>query len=421
MIKAGALFYAIVISLIIAITSSALILSAYLTRLQFDNVEINNRLSLNAGSGLNLLLSKQSLVELGQQKIVDLFNKGTDSVFLSRKFWGAYEIVVSKAIFKNKTSVRIAQIGFYPDNDHLYSLYLSDNDKSLALCGNTLIKGAAWLPKAGVKRAYIEGQSFSRNTLVDGTITQSEKSLPKFNQELIENIRTTFSTKAISESDSTIQIEGGLTGDSLNNSFQNKTLVFSSSGSILISAGLYSGNIAVISDKQITVNSSALLKDVMLYAPKIVIEKEFRGNIQVFASDSIIIDERVTLTYPSVLGLVKNNRSTNISVIVLNENDSISGSIFVYKNDNAVLQQAGLIISPKAVVFGQVYSNGYVDVKGTINGNLMCNKIMLSTASSVYENHLLNAVIDVSKLPEYYTGINLVEQSVIKKVVKWLN
>jgi hypothetical protein len=43
------------------------------------------------------------------------------------------------------------------------------------------------------------------------------------------------------------------------------------------------------------------------------------------------------------------------------------------------------------------------------------------TPSSVYENHLLNATIDVSKLSKHYVGINLVQESKIKKVVKWLN
>lgn len=421
MIKAGALFYAIVISLIIAITSSALILSAYLSRIQYENFEVKRQLNLNADSGLKLLLSKQSLVELNQQKTIDLFNKGIDSVILIRKLWGAYEIVISKAIFKNSTSIRTAQVGFYPDSDHLYSLHLSDKDKPLALCGNTLIKGLAFLPKAGVKRAYIEGQSFSRSLLIEGEIKQSDRTLPKFNTELIENIKTIFFSKSITNNDSILNIKDELTGDTLNNSFQKKTLVFSSSVPIIISDGMYSGNIAVISDKQITVTSNVLLKDVLLFAPKIIIEKKFRGNLQLFASDSISIGEDVTLTYPSVIGLISNNKPTGTSIIVLNNGDTVMGSVFIVKNESVTMEQTRLLISEKAIVFGQVYSNGYVDLKGTINGSLMCDNIMLSTASSVYENHLLNAVIDVTKLPEHYTGINLVEESMVKKVVKWLN
>jgi cytoskeletal protein CcmA (bactofilin family) len=414
MIKAGSLFYAIIISLIIAIVSSSLILFAYLTKIQFENFEINQQLNLNADSGLNLLLSKQSLVELNQQKTIDLFNSGTDNVILNRKSWGAYEILIAKAVFKNTEVTRIALAGFYPDSAHSYSLYLSDEDKPLALCGNTLIKGRAYLPKAGVKRAYIEGQSFTGNTLIDGQIKQSEKILPKFNKDLVDNIKTVFLKKSITANDSIISIQRDLSGDTLINNFQNKTLVLINSGLMRISAGTYSGNIVIISDKQITISSNAVLKDLMIFAPKIIIENEFRGNMQAFAYDSIIINKNVTLTYPSVLGLLKDDKSTNTSAIILNENDSIAGNVFVYKNEADVLKQAGLIIREKAIVFGQVYSNGYVDIKGTIIGSLMCNKIILNTSSSVYENHLLNAVIDASKRSKYYVGINLVEESAIK-------
>ena len=421
MIKAGSLFYAIVISLIIAIVSSSFILFAYLSRIQFENFEINQQLNLDADSGLNLLLSKQSVVGINEQKSIDLFNTGNGNISLSRKSWGAYEILIAKAVFKNTEVTRIAQVGFYPDSTHLYSLYLVDEDKPLAICGNTIVNGTAYLPKAGVKRAYIEGESFVGNTLINGQIKESEKTLPKFNSTLIENINTVFTKKNITGNDSTINIQGELTGDTVTNNFQNKTLVFINSASIIISGGIYSGNIAVISDKQITVSANAELKDVMIFSPKIIIEKGFRGNLQAFASDSIFIEKNVTLTYPSVLGLVKDDKLTSASTITLNENDTVAGNLFVYKNEAGVLKPTGLIIKEKAVVLGQAYSNGYVDLKGTIIGSLMCNKIILSTSSSVYENHLLNAVIDVSRLPKQYVGINLVEESKVKKVVKWLN
>src|SRR3989344_5709497 len=101
MIKAGSLFYAIVISLIIAIVSSSLILFSYLSHIQFETFEMNERLQLNADSGLNLLLSEQSIIGLNEKKALDLYGQGIDSVELSRKSWGAYEIAISKSIFKN--------------------------------------------------------------------------------------------------------------------------------------------------------------------------------------------------------------------------------------------------------------------------------------------------------------------------------
>lgn len=421
MIKAGSLFYAIVISLIIAILSSSLILFAYLTHIQFETFEINQRLQLNAGSGLNLLLSQQSLVGLNEKKSIDLYGQGIDSVELTRKPWGAYEVVISKAIFKNTSFLRIAQVGYDQDTINMYSLYMSDEDKPLALCGKTIIKGTAFLPKAGVKRAYIEGQNFIGDKLIDGVTKQSEKALPKFSEELIKNIQSVFSDKQLSESDSIVSIDDDLFLDTLENSFLINSLLLISKDRLRISGGFYSGNIAIISDKQITVSANAVLLDVMLFAPKVIIEKEFKGNLQIFATDSVIIGKDVTLMYPSVIGLVRNNLSPVIAAIVLNENDTISGSLFAYKKAEDVLKQSGLIIAEKSFIYGQVYSNGYADVKGKIVGSLMCNKILLKTPSSVYENHLLNVVIDRTKLSKHFVGINLVEESAVKKVVKWGN
>lgn len=419
MIKAGSLFYAIVISLIIAIVSSSLILFSYLSHIQFETFEINERLQLNADSGLNLLLSHQSIVGLNEKKILDLYGQGIDSVELIRKSWGAYEIAISKAIFKNTSVLRAAQIGYDQDTSKTYSLYLFDEDKPLALSGRTKIKGTAFLPKAGVKRAYIEGQNFVGEQLIDGVTQQSEKNLPEFNKELIENIQGIFSNKQISETDSVVSINGDLSIDSLKNSFLNNSLILYSASSLKISDGYYSGNIVIVSDKQIKISANSIIHDLMIVAPRVIVEKGFKGNLQIFATDSVIIEKNVTLTYPSVIGLVRNNQSPNVAAIVLNENDTIMGNLFAYKKAEDVLKQSGLVLADKSFVYGQVYSNGYADVKGEIYGSLMCNKILLKTPSSVYENHLLNAVIDRSKLSKYFVGINLVEESTIKKVVKW--
>ncbi len=420
MIKAGSLFYAIVISLIIAIVSSSLILFSYLTHIQFETFEINQKLQLNADSGLNLLLSKQSLVSLNETKTIDLYEQEVDSVELTRKCWGAYEIAISKAIFKNTSFLRIALLGFNVDDSNIYSLYLSDKKKPLALCGKTKIKGAVFLPKAGVKSAYIEGQNFVGNNLIEGSIKQSDTTLPEFNKDIIEHIQTVFSKRQISENDSIIFLENELSGDSLENSFLNKSLIFKSKNSIRVFEGCYSGNIVIISDKQVTISSTAILHDVLIFSPKVIVEKEFKGNVQIFASDSVIIGKNVALIYPSVIGLVRASQSPNVAAIVLSDNDTVIGNIFIYKKAED-LKQAGLILAEKSLVYGQIYSNGYVDVKGTIYGSIMNDKILLKTATSVYENHLLNVEVDRSKLSKYFVGVNLADGSTIKKVVKWKN
>jgi hypothetical protein len=420
MIKASSLFYAIVISIIIAIVSSSLILFAYLNRIAFDNIQTQQHLDLNADSGLNLLMSQQSLVEPGQSTTIDLYSSGEDSVFLNRRFWGAFEVLVSKAIFHNRYVQRIAEVGCLTDSSNAYSIYLADEGKPLALCGKTLIKGTAFLPKSGVERAYIEGQNFTGKTLVEGPIKTSKNALPEFNPELIQYIQRLLKEKKISDTDSLIGIERPFSGDSIHNGFTNNSLVLSVSGPIKIQNGSYTGNVAIISDTLITVSATAILKDIILAAPKIIFEEGFKGNLQTFASDSIIVKKNVSFYYPSVLGIVAAKAEKNCA-IVLNENDSITGSLFAYQVTIDSYKRAGILIGSKSVVTGQIYSSGYIDMEGTLFGSLMSSKFLLVTPSSVYENHLLNAVIDQPALPAYFTGITLIHGPGSKRIVKWLN
>lgn len=420
MIKASSLFYAIVISIIIAIVSSSFILFAYVSRIEFDNLQIKQQLNSNANSGLNLLMAQQSLIELDQPKILDLYDFGEDSVFLQRKLWGAFEVLISRAFSHHTQTERIALAGCPPDATDAYCLYLADEGKPLALCGQTKITGTAFLPKSGVERAYIEGQNFMGSKLINGTILKSKSELPTFNPELLKKINELLTNKKISETDSLIQLQRAFSGDSIHNSFKNNTLVLSHRGSIRLEDAVYSGNLVIISDTIITVMPSAVLKDVILAAPKILFAEDFKGQLQAFASDSIIVRKNVTLRYPSVLG-VANNNGSSACAITLEENDTVMGTIFSYQRIIDAYKRAGVRINKKSVVIGQVYSNGYAELKGSIFGSLMCSKFLLQTPSSVYENHLLNAEINGPALPAYYTGITLIKESSYKKIIKWVD
>ena len=55
-------------------------------------------------------------------------------------------------------------------------------------------------------------------------------------------------------------------------------------------------------------------------------------------------------------------------------------------------------ISKGAIVNGTVYSDGYTQLKSCeIQGEVYTKKLFLKTRSSIYENTLLNVVIDPSK------------------------
>lgn len=415
------MLYAISIAILLSLLSSSLIAYSYFGNLHFSYYNEVNQAQLNARSGLNILLSGSDEVAFNTEKEIDLFGSGTDSVTLKRTAWGIFETATVTAHSKHASTRLNALIGAGIDTVEKKSLYLSDMDRPLAVCGSTLIKGTAYLPESGIKNAYIEGKSFSGKKYVDGVTKKSSKVIPGFNDKLTKSLAE-FLNKNIAEGDSIYNLANNELPDSLKNSFTKKTIYVTSASTIEINDQRFTGNICFISDRGIKIGRNAELKDVLLAAPGIEIEEGFEGALQAFASDSIVINEKVKLNYPSALGVIRTNRSKANVFITVKEDAEISGSVFAFQDPEGsnVTNQVHIAIDKDAIVRGTVYSSVSADLKGKIYGSLTCTKIILNTPSSVYENHLLDATIDATKLSNYYAGMISDSQKGSKKIAKWL-
>lgn len=428
MLKADSLFYAMVISILFALLSSSIILYSYVTRFQFDYYLQIQRIQLNAGSGINFLLSDQDILKLNDKKRIPLFDENdstnlqSDIVSLERKSWGAFEIGISKAIWKKDTSTQIALIGYgmNPEND--FAVYLSDRDKSLWLCGKTIIKGLCYLPKAGAERAYIDGKGFLGDKLIDGEIRQSKKILPHLNMALIESLISLFSISEIhlNSHDSIICFDELKKNRNMNNSFEKRTIILLSKNRISLKDDSFEGNIIIVSEKEIEISSGTQLKDIIIIAPKIEIKEGFIGNIQAYANDTLIIEKNCQLKYPSSVGIIRSEKNRNDILLKVEEGTILDGVLLAYQEDNGMKENLKIQLERNTKVMGEVYSSGSVDLQGEVYGRVMCNKFILHTSSSVYENYLLNAVIDNSKMPVNLVTSIIVEQSGNKKVAQWL-
>ena len=109
--------------------------------------------------------------------------------------------------------------------------------------------------------------------------------------------------------------------------------------------------------------------------------------------------------------------------MVLNEEATCLGVLFAWQDATDAKKQVDISVAKKAVVYGQVFSCGTIDLKGCVYGSVLTNKFILRTPSAVYENHLLDATIDVSKLPVEYAGIVIMKDSSFadKRIAKWLD
>lgn len=414
MLKASALFYAIVISALVAMASGSLILSAYFTRLETITYLKEEQLQLNVISGITYLLSSQQEVQPGQPYAVDLYGTGQDSVLLEKKAWGVYEIALCRAIWDHREVKAAALTGSLLKGKERFALWLADQDKPLSLAGSTKIKGDAWLPKAGVQRAYIEGQSYSGEQMIYGNIKTSERIIPLFDKNLANRMKEILLGQVTSNDSVGVLTES----DSITHSFFNPPLIIRSAGRIVLSGKSYSGHVVIVSASEIVVRKDAWLEEVLIAAPIVRIEDDFKGTLQAFASDSLIVGEKCELRYPSALGILRTSRSANNMLLSIGEGAKVRGAVLSWQDKYDVHQSMLISMAQRSEVKGQVYSAGLTDLKGTVTGSVVTGKFFLKTPSSVYENHLLNATIDITELPARYGG--LVTEKSTKAVIKWL-
>lgn len=414
MLKAYSLVYALLLSLLIGMTSVSLVLYQHLYRVQAQRWETTERLVYTSQLGMKVLMQNQSPLVGSAQMQVDLFGDKRDSVLLEQRSWGLFELATATAFKRKQTHRRQALVGRLPAPSEP-ALYLSDRNKALALCGRTIIKGTVYLPKAGVKRAYIEGKSFVGKQLIDGKRELAKRHLPDLSAVVEE---AALVLEQSSATDSLVSWDFfDITAH--HQSWHKKRLVIESTDRIILDREQLSGQIVIRSDVEIIIGSGSRLTDVILVAPRIEIERGFNGSLQAFASEELLVDEQVTLEYPSVAGILR-NKTGDAPTLTLSAKSRINGIVFLKAPAVPTGRQPLVEILENATVQGQVYVKGNLALLGEIEGSVYCSAFELKTNSASYENHLLDASIDHSKRPSAFVGINMLENGGQKAIVKWL-
>ena len=409
MFRAGALYFSIVIALFIAVITSSLLLLAghyrntYLKELRFT------RLLSNLDSGQAFALAQNNSLDTIQK--VDLYGDGIDSLVILKREWGIYEQVQLQTFIQKDTLTRAMLIGTETDS---VVLYLSDEDRPLSLGGKTKVFGNVLIPKSGIKKAYVDGKAYRHERLVnDGEIKYSARLLPKLDTLLVERLKASFKEKY----NYTV-----LTEAPVHQSFLKPTLYFDVSVKKRLEKASFSGNIIIRSDSALTISKSCKLNGIQIYAPTIIVESGFEGNCQLFAIDSLIIKEKVHLSYPSVAAVLKTANSGAFPNIILGKTVRFEGIIFTHEQKRSALQT--MVSLDSAVnVKGEVYSTGMLKLAEAvvIDGKATCNRFMMQTKQVLYENFLIDLTLNRNARSRYYLSSPVFNTKLPNQVLKWLN
>ena len=386
MIRASAISYAIVFALFIGLLASSV----------FFIFSTQKRIEISHTGQEHLLLDSRQAIQLGLQKVkandsLLFVHISGDTSLIHKSLWGSYLLITSKT-FKNQRSVtRSALIGSEFEAS-IPSLVIRNGSDGLKIGGETFIEGDVYVPGKRVDRSYIGGKNYTNPKLVFGKV-EDIKDLHLNLSKSFENISTLHFTggmysRPFEAKDTTV-------------SFLEKGIYYQSLEAIQITQKLR-GKIIVQSFDSLVVYPQAQLKNVILIAPKIYIKQGFTGSLQAYASERILLEDSVTLSYPSTLIMNEQNASSTYEPhsVYLGHNTSVLGGILMTSQQYDFRKQPKLTIQKHGVVAGIVFNCGITEVYGAIIGSLNTSETLTLAGGGSYTNHLLDAIISTKRLPE---------------------
>lgn len=397
-LNGGALYYAIAISIIILLLILLFISLLQYNKYELDSYIIQEKLYDDEKSALSLVLSNPSIIEYNQNDSIDIFDDNIEFAQLYKEHWGMFNILNINVRKHNYSINNYFLLGTNLETQDSIALYYPENGNYLSVSNDSWINGNVFAPKYGIKKSNVQGELNYKDNACDGEIFRSALDLPDIDIDLKQYIEHSFDT-------SNLPI-GYFSFDNIKNqkkivnSFKDSILYIISSDSILISGSpSMSGKILVKSFSKIVIEKNANLKNIIIFAPVIIIRDGFNGTIQCFASDSLVLEKNVSLNYPSYLCLFSKQ---NNSVLIINDSCLIEGGIMSYsKNDDHELINSYI---NNCTIYGQLYCNGTLWFCGKIVGSCFAQHLMLQTSNGTFEDYLYNTIIDFKSLPKGFAS-----------------
>lgn len=410
MIRAGSLLYAVYVCLLISVMCGALVfIFSY-------NLELSTKRSIKSDlidlcdSCINLYVSDSNNFNNLDSETLEVFGNDYQCQFRKSK-WGTFTNLTVKAYSKRDTVEKSVFVGNKYSMDQM-ALYVSDWDETIKFSGATSIKGSLQLPGGRYETINILGNSQLEKPSIQGSVTSSAQNLPKI---LIEKPIVTdqnLSKTALSK----VKFN-----NLIFNSFKHNPLVLSIVESERLDNLFLKGNVIVNSIDTLYINNSTKLEDVIILAPKVVIQKGFEGSVQIFAEKEIIIEENVVLNYPSSVAILS-QRSEYQNKIIISEASEVHGAVIIDGTTFDLKETNEVQIGKSALIIGNLYCNGILQLEGKVLGTVHAYKLKLQSKSGNYQNILLNASIDATIQINGFMKLPLFQQekSKIYGVIKTL-
>src|ERR1700722_83385 len=246
-IQGSSLVITVILSLVIGLLCGAFVLGSYLLLLQRTAANIDDALSRDIESSIDLVLEDDLTTGGPENKAIDLFGIGNDSAYIREEIWGVYGVATVKIALGGHRKDRSFFTGALLPDTLDGCLFLAEHQRPLTLIGNTLLTGKAYLPKAGVKPGYIDQRGYAYTTLVNGDVERSGNALPAVDEGLIRRY-------LLLQARDTSRKTGDPVPAELTQSFADTVKLLKEHGVLEMSGVHLSGHVLVASDSLIVVD-----------------------------------------------------------------------------------------------------------------------------------------------------------------------
>ncbi len=157
----------------------------------------------------------------------------------------------------------------------------------------------------------------------------------------------------------------------------------------------------------------------ILVAPVVKIKQAFKGVLQAIATDSMIVENNVQLSYPSSLVLLKSDSLIYQNHMVIGSDCLLQGQLLAVCREGD-LYKTYTELGKGTRIEGVVYTMGYLTLNGSIQGTVLTDYFLYKSSNMVYENHLMNVEIDRRNLSPYFLTSLIFQKTTEQQIIGWL-
>lgn len=264
--------------------------------------------------------------------------------------------------------------------DHKAALWLCDRNRALSLSGRTEISGKIFIPLNGINYTEIDGEYYQGDEIPYAQLGVADAELPPIDSSnliFLANLKESRAM-AIDLPAITDTYHGFQMPTSFYELTENKDNIF------------LRGNVILFAE-ELKISVSSKINEVIIFARKVTIEEGFTGSMQIFCSDTVLINEHVTLQYPSGIFV---DAEIDRPYVSLSDHSEINGYVIIKgKIRDEELLFPAYRQSEKSLLRGLLYVDGTTNIRGELSGAVYLKDCFFTSNQNVYAGALYNTRI----------------------------